>query len=113
MPRAMLILVAAILSCGAAAQTTSSCSCGSNPPGRPASRSLHPYAGTPGDLRPYSKFTAPYFEYYNTLIEYNGAARDMPDGDFKQLDGIRIGFLAPLYEHPDQALGRRMLNGAQ
>ncbi len=30
----------------------------------------------------------------------------------EDLDEIRIGFLAPLYDHPDQVLGNRMLNGA-
>jgi ABC-type branched-subunit amino acid transport system substrate-binding protein len=46
-------------------------------------------------------------------VEYNGAARDIPDPNLKDLDEIRIGFLAPLYDHPDQVLGNRMLNGAQ
>ena len=121
MHRALLIAAAVSLTCVVVAQDSPrpgsdaarTCSCGSNAPGRPAPRSLHPYTGAPDDLRPYSKFTAPYFEYYNTLIEYNGAARDLPDGDLKELSEIRIGFLAPLYDHPDQALGKRMLNGAQ
>ena len=30
----------------------------------------------------------------------------------KDLSEIRIGFLAPLYDYPDQVLGNRMLNGA-
>jgi ABC-type branched-subunit amino acid transport system substrate-binding protein len=64
-------------------------------------------------LRPFSKFTTPYYEYYQDLIEYNGAARDIPDPDFKTLSEVRIGFLAPLYDHPDQVLGNRMLNGAR
>jgi len=46
------------------------------------------------------------------LIEYNGAARDIPDPDLKDLNEIRIGFLAPLYDHPDQVLGNSMLSGA-
>ena len=91
---------------------SSPCACGSNPPGRPASRSLKPYTGAPDDLRPFSKFTKPYFEYYQDLVEYNGAARDIPDPELKDLTEIRIGFLAPLYDHPDQVLGSRMLNGA-
>src|SRR6266536_5941625 len=111
--RPMPILFAALLTCAAGAQTSSTCSCGTNPPGRPAQRSLHPYAGAPDDLRPYSKFQHPYYEHYNDLIEYNGAARDIPDPDLKTLDEIRIGFLAPLYDHPDQVLGTRMLNGAK
>jgi ABC-type branched-subunit amino acid transport system substrate-binding protein len=75
-------------------------------------RSLKPYTGAPEDLRPFSKFTTPYYEYYQDLVEYNGAARDVPDPDLKTLSEIRIGFLAPLYDHPDAVLGNRMLNGA-
>ncbi|MGC1648973.1 MAG: ABC transporter substrate-binding protein, partial [Candidatus Sulfotelmatobacter sp.] len=62
--------------------------------------------------RPFSKFTPPYYEYYQDLVEYNGAARDIPDPDLKTLSEIRIGFLAPLYDHPDAVFGNRMLNGA-
>jgi ABC-type branched-subunit amino acid transport system substrate-binding protein len=96
----------------ALAQTPSPCACGANPPGPPAPRSLKPYTGAPQDLRPFTKFTAPYYEYYQDLIEYNGAARDVPDPNLKDLNEIRIGLLAPLYDHPDQVLGNRMLNGA-
>ncbi|HYM76370.1 MAG TPA: ABC transporter substrate-binding protein [Candidatus Dormibacteraeota bacterium] len=106
------VAVAALV-CTAWAQTAPQCSCGKNPPGRPASRSLKPYASAPDDLRPFSKFTTPYYEYYQDLIEYNGAAREIPDPDLKDLTEIRIGFLAPLYDHPDQVLGTHMLNGAQ
>jgi ABC-type branched-subunit amino acid transport system substrate-binding protein len=63
-------------------------------------------------LRPFSKFTPPYFENYQDLIEYNGAARDVSDPDLKALSEIRIGFVGPLYNHPDQVRGNRMLNGA-
>ena len=55
---------------------------------------------------------SPYFEFYQDLIEYNGAARDVPDPDLKDLSEIRIGFVGPLYDHPQQVLGNRMLNGA-
>lgn len=102
-----------VLVCAAWSQTTSSCSCGKNPPGLPANRTLKPYAAAPEDLRPFSKFTAPYYEYYQDLIEYNGAAREIPDPNLKDLSEVRIGFLAPLYDHPDQVLGTRMLNGAK
>jgi branched-chain amino acid transport system substrate-binding protein len=108
-----VIVVAAVLTCAAAAQNSSTCSCGGSPPGHPAPRSLKPYTGAPGDLRPYSKFAAPYYEHYNDLVEYNGAARDLPDPNLNDLSEIRIGFLGPLYAHPDQALGNRMLHGAQ
>jgi branched-chain amino acid transport system substrate-binding protein len=113
MRRALVIVFVTVLVSAAWAQGPWQCSCGSNPPGRPAPRSLKPYAGAPEDLRPFSKFATPYYEYYQDLVEYNGAARDIPDPDLKDLSEIRIGFLAPLYDHPDQVLGNRMLNGAQ
>jgi len=104
--------IVAALVCAGVGQTTP-CSCGKKPPGRPAPRSMKPYAGEPMDLRPFSKFTTPYYEYYEDLIEYNGAARDVPDPDLNSLSEIRIGFLGPLAYHPDQALGNHMLNGAK
>lgn len=113
MRNTLLLVFGTLLACVGAAQTPNGCSCGSNPPGRPVSRSLKPYAGTPEDLRPFSKFTTPYYEHYTDLIEYNGAARDIPDPNLGDLDEIRIGFLAPLYDHPDTVLGNRMLNGAK
>ena len=106
------IVLAFLLACAAWAQTFAPCACGKNPPGPPPTRSLKPYTGAPEDLRPFAKFTTPYHEYYQDLIEYNGAARDIPDPDLKDLTEIRIGFLAPLYDHPDQVSGNRMLNGA-
>jgi branched-chain amino acid transport system substrate-binding protein len=89
------------------------CPCGSNAPGIPAQRSIKPYTGAPDDLRPFSQYTPPYHEYYQDLVEYTGAARDLPDPDLNQLTEIRIGFIGPLHDHPDQALGNRMLRGAQ
>src|SRR5579859_5979928 len=106
------VIAATVLACTAASQTSVPCACGKNPPGRPLPRSLKPYTGAPEDLRPFSKFTTPYYEYYQDLVEYNGAARDIPDPDLKTLSEIRIGFLAPLYDHPDAVLGNHMLNGA-
>ena len=101
-----------VLASAAWSQAPAPCACGQNPPGRPAPRSLKPYTGAPDDLRPFSKFTVPYFEYYQDVVEYNGAARDLPDPDLKDLSEIRIGFLAPLYDHPDAVFGNRMLHGA-
>jgi ABC-type branched-subunit amino acid transport system substrate-binding protein len=72
-----------------------------------------PYAGEPEDLRPFSKFTVPYYENYTKLVEYNGAARDVPTVKPEAVDEVRIGFLGPIENHPDQALGRMMLSGAQ
>jgi ABC-type branched-subunit amino acid transport system substrate-binding protein len=64
-------------------------------------------------MRPYAKFADPYYAYYNDLIEYNGAARDVPDPELKDLSEIRIGFIGPLFNHPDQEFGNSMLHGAQ
>lgn len=110
--RVATTLMSLLLACAAWSQTSPPCACGKNPPGPPAPRSLKPYAGAPEDLRPFSKFATPYYEYYQDLIEYNGAAREIADPDLKELSEIRIGFLAPLYDHPDRVLGNRMLSGA-
>ena len=78
------------------------CACGAQPLGPPASRTLAPYANTPEDLRPFSKFTTPYHEYFQDLVEHNGAARDLPDFDLKDLSAIRIVFTGSLNDHPQQ-----------
>lgn len=95
-----------------AAQTVPRCECGANPPGAPGARKSEPYAGAPQDMRPFSKFTTPYYEHYTKLVEYNGAARDVRTVPASEVDEVRIGFLGPVQDHPDQALGQRMLNGA-
>jgi ABC-type branched-subunit amino acid transport system substrate-binding protein len=94
-------------------QGTKTCSCGSDPPGPPRNREQRPYANAPDDMRPFSKFTVPYWENYTSVVEYNGAARDVPTVKPEEVDEVRIGFLGPIENHPDQALGRMMLNGAQ
>ncbi len=113
MPRRVLVVLAAVMMTVPLSwtQSTFSCSCGKNPPGQPKNREMRPYAEAPEDLRPYSKFTTPYWENYTSLIEYNGAARDIPDPDPSTLTEVRIGFLGPVYDHPDHALGQKMLNG--
>src|SRR5574340_721519 len=95
------------------AQTANPCACGSKPPAPPPNRELRPYSGTPEDLRPFSRFTTPYFEHYTTLPEYTGAARDVPVPPLADIDAVRIGFLGPLENHPEEALGTMMLNGAK
>jgi branched-chain amino acid transport system substrate-binding protein len=110
----LITMICSALACAGWGQSSfAPCSCGQHPPGRPAPRSLKPYTGAPGDLRPFSKYTTPYYEYYQDLIEYNGAARDVPDPDLKDLSEIRIGFLGPLAYHPDEEFGNHMLDGAQ
>jgi ABC-type branched-subunit amino acid transport system substrate-binding protein len=92
-------------------QGTGSCSCGVQPPGRPENRELRPYAAAPEDLRPYTKFTTPYYEHYTKLVEYNGPARETPIPSLTDINEVRIGFLGPIENHPDEALGKAMLNG--
>jgi ABC-type branched-subunit amino acid transport system substrate-binding protein len=60
-------------------------------------------------MRPYGNFAAPYYEFYQTQVEYNGAARDVPTLKSQDVDEVRIGFLGPIENHPDQM----MLNGAR
>ncbi len=107
---AVLPLFLALASWG---QTSNGCSCGANPPGPPRQRTMAPYAQEPEDMRPWAKFGTPYYEHYTNLVEYNGDAREVRDGDIKDLTEVRIGFIGPLYDHPDQVFGHRMLNGAQ
>jgi len=95
------------------AQGAGPCSCGANPPGPPANREMRPYAGEPEDLRPFSKFTTPYYENYTKTVEYNGAARDTETVKPADIDEVRIGFLGPVENHPQEKLGKMMLAGAQ
>jgi branched-chain amino acid transport system substrate-binding protein len=103
-------LLATIAVCG---QGSVPCSCGANPPPPPRSRELRPYSETPKDLRPFSNFAEPYFEHYTKSVEYNGAARDAATLNAADVDEVRIGFLGPIENHPDVALGRMMLSGAK
>jgi len=89
------------------------CSCGANPPGPPPIRSVESYANTPEDLKPFSKFTKPYYENYTKTPEYNGAAADVTTLKPSDFSEVAIGFLGPIYQHKDIALGTAMLNGAQ
>ena len=110
MRRTTLLALVLVLAGEAWAQTFKGCSCGSNPPGRPATRTMKPYAQEPEDMQPFSKFTQPYFQHYVDTVEYNGAARDVPVA--RDVTEIRIGFIGPLENHPDAPMGQRMLNGA-
>jgi len=113
MPRSIRrVLLAAAVAAALRAQGGNGCACGSDPPGLPKNRELRPYANTPEDLRPYGNFTAPYYQHYQTQVEYNGAARDAVTPKPQDVEEVRIGFLGPVENHPDEALGRMMLNGA-
>jgi ABC-type branched-subunit amino acid transport system substrate-binding protein len=106
-----IFLLSYILS--VAALSAQTCECGANSPGPPPNRELHPYANAPEDMRPFSKFTVPYYENYGKLVEYNGSARDVPTLKPEEVDEVRIGFLGPVENHPDQKLGTAMLHGSQ
>ena len=107
-----LILAALALPALMSAQAPT-CACGTQPPGPPASRTLAPYANTPDDLRPFSKFTVPYNENYTKTPEYNGAAADVRTVPASEVSEVPIGFLGPIQDHKDMALGLAMLHGAQ
>jgi ABC-type branched-subunit amino acid transport system substrate-binding protein len=106
-------LLAAALALPAFVSAQTTCACGAQPPGPPASRTLAPYANTPEDLRPYSKFTVPYYVHYTKTPEYNGPAADAPTVPASEVSEVAIGFLGPIQDHKDIALGTAMLHGAQ
>ncbi len=105
------IILWTTLGAGALPAQTFPCACGAKPPA-PNVREARPYAGTPEDLRPYGKLKPPYNEYYTSSVEYNGAAREGSTVAASAVDEVRIGFLGPLENNPDERLGRMMLNGA-
>jgi branched-chain amino acid transport system substrate-binding protein len=107
-----VVAVLAVMAAGAAWSQTK-CACGANPPGPRPERTATPYAGEPDDLRPFSRFTEPYYKNYLYTNVYNGAARDVAEPDMKSLTEVRIGFLGPLGDNPDAMFGQRMLHGAQ
>ena len=109
----LTIALSPMLALAALAQPAEHCSCGKNPPPPPAMRTVTPYAGEPEDLRPYSKFTTPYYQNYITPNIYSGAARDVEAPNLKDLSEIRIGFLGPIGNNPDHVFGERMLHGVQ
>lgn len=81
--------------------------------GRPAERTLTPYAGSPEELRPFSKFTQPYQEHYTKTPGYNGVADEARTIPASEVSEVPIGFLGPVEDHKDVALGQAMLRGAQ
>ena len=112
------LLIAALISTAGAQVTADSaaadpCTCGTHRLRPRTVRTVEPYANEPKDLQPYSKFAEPYDRNYIQTNAYSGAARDIPDPDLKDLTEIRIGFLGPIDQNPEQVFGQRMLNGAQ
>jgi ABC-type branched-subunit amino acid transport system substrate-binding protein len=110
---AIAVAILGTISAGGAWGQATPCSCGAHPPGPPPNRTLTPYANEPEDLRPFSRFTEPYYEHYTKLTEYNGAASAVATPLPSDIAEVALGFLGPIQDHRDQALGRAMLNGAQ
>jgi len=111
MRRGLLWLGTSLLS--AASALAQPCTCGANPPVPPPVRTLEPYANTPVDLRPFSRFTLPYYQHYTKTPEYNGAASDAATVSPSDVKEVAIGFLGPIENHKDIALGTAMLRGTQ
>jgi branched-chain amino acid transport system substrate-binding protein len=109
----MLPRLAMVLLLLARAPAFAQCPSATNPPPAPGSRTLEPYANEPEDLRPFSKFTKPYYEHYTKTPEYNGAARDVATVRPEDVADVPIAFLGPIADHKDQALGQAMLHGAE
>ncbi len=107
-----VLLLVPFFAAGAEGQS-GACSCGLGPPGPPPSRTMEPYDHMPGDLRPFSQYAQPYFEHYTKSTEYHGAARDVPTLSPSEVSEVLIGFLGPVEQHKDQALGQAMLHGAE
>ena len=74
------------------------------------------YANMPPSAVPYGRFRKPYQEWYvePDTLEYDGAARNEPAPDLKDMKSVNIGFLGPIgKDNPDSPYGIAMLNGAQ
>jgi ABC-type branched-subunit amino acid transport system substrate-binding protein len=106
------LLSIAVLALAATPALAQPCACGANP-SAPVSRTLAPYSGAPEDLRPFSRFTTPYYELYTKTPEYNGAADDVATVAPASVSEVAIGFLGPIYQHKDEALGLAMQHGAE
>ncbi len=104
-------IVVALATQAYAGQSAPSCECGAHPPPPPSDRTVVPYAGQPADLIPFSKYAQPYDLNYIHPNIYMGAGRDLPDPT--DVSEVRIGFLGPIENHPQQVFGLRMLHGAQ
>ena len=112
--RRLTVLTLMTLLAGAAAWAQSgACSCGANPPGPPKIRTAEPYANTPPDLEPFGRFSKPYYQNYTSTPDYTGVADYVPPLKASDVSEVAIGFLGPIYQHKDIALGMAMLHGAE
>ncbi|MFQ5570383.1 MAG: ABC transporter substrate-binding protein [Rhodothermales bacterium] len=68
------------------------------------------YGNTPDEMRPYRRFQEPYALFFDKPQPFLGTGREKsPPPDLKL---VKIGFLGPLEDSPEAALGRHMLQGA-
>ncbi len=60
------------------------------------------YANMPPSAVPYGRFRKPYYNWYldPSTLEYDGAARSIPEPALNTLKTINIGFLGPLDQAP-------------
>jgi len=86
------------------------------PDAAPASPSpaAAPYANTPAELRPFSRFVAePYSRFFEEPLPYNGPWRDKPVPPLESLATVRIGLLTPLERSHEAYLGRAIHQGVE
>jgi branched-chain amino acid transport system substrate-binding protein len=104
----VLLILSAVSAATARAQTS--------PTATPAEKASMPYANMPPAARPYAGYRKPYQQWYvePDTLDYDGAARSLPDADAAALKAINIGFLGPLdADNEDSPYGIAMLHGAQ
>jgi ABC-type branched-subunit amino acid transport system substrate-binding protein len=78
---------------------------GEGDPPAPAPR----YGGVPGEVEPWKGVGEPYQRWFLSKTEYRGAGREEPEP--RDPKSVKLGILAPLYGHPDAALGTAMRDG--
>lgn len=78
-------------------------------PGAGEPRARAPYGGVPGDAEPWKGAGEPHARYFLETLDFKGGGREVPEP--RGLASVKIGLLAPLYDHPDVPLGTAMRDG--
>ena len=78
---------------------------GRNPPGPPPAARSSPTPTRRRTCGRFRKFTVPYYENYTKTPEYNGAAPTVRPRPASAVSEVAIGFLGPIENHKDLALG--------
>ncbi len=108
-----LLFAVLAASAGLSAQTAAGSCAAPQTAAKSVSRTQEPYAGTPEDLQPFSKFAVPYAQLYTRTPEYNGAADEARTIPAAEVSEVALGFLGPVTGSKDAAMGVAMLHGAQ